>query len=478
MDPSRSWAPRWLNKEQKVRRWRYVENGALANIIKPNKFGLVPKSLVLDGLVNLHEQWVIHKDIKGANLLTTKEDETSTEHLTGPQDLELEFNQSNGVMLFELDEKLCQLCHPVIQQRESQILDLESELELEGADEDAGKIVMAVHILCHKQPLDAADILNFHVIKRNRDVNCKRSSFDKQITKHKLDDAIFHVLLLHKGPLVDFTLSTELEMVSEIDRAILYLSRSNTLKYYNLENCSPKSYKFPSSFFSLQQIEHIDVSYCDFEPPLTFSGFSKLRSLRFSDVEITPKMLSTGNAKYFTRGSKLTFLELFGCLPSVELLVISQYYMKYFGALGFPQKLPTPLDHLTYLFLGVCITEQDELSATLCLINSSPHLEKLYLKLKVPRTSIDFLDIQDSSGFKLDHLEELEMVDFNNLAIEINFLKLVFASSPVLKKVRISLNTEVSVDEEVRMLRNFVNVSFPRASPSAKLIIERPTTSS
>lgn len=57
----------------------YVENGSLANIIKPNKFGPFPESLVpvyisqvLEGLVYLHEQGVIHRDIKGANILTTK----------------------------------------------------------------------------------------------------------------------------------------------------------------------------------------------------------------------------------------------------------------------------------------------------------------------------------------------------------------------------------------------------------------------
>ncbi|GMH12499.1 hypothetical protein Nepgr_014340 [Nepenthes gracilis] len=58
----------------------FVENGSLANIIKPNKFGPFPEQLVahyisqvLEGLVYLHEQGVIHRDIKGANILITKE---------------------------------------------------------------------------------------------------------------------------------------------------------------------------------------------------------------------------------------------------------------------------------------------------------------------------------------------------------------------------------------------------------------------
>ena len=57
-----------------------AENGSLASLVKPTKFGPCSEALarvyvrqILEGLAHVHARNVVHRDVKGANVLTTKD---------------------------------------------------------------------------------------------------------------------------------------------------------------------------------------------------------------------------------------------------------------------------------------------------------------------------------------------------------------------------------------------------------------------
>ncbi|KAI3763944.1 hypothetical protein L2E82_13942 [Cichorium intybus] len=290
------------------------------------------------------------------------------------------------------------------------------------------------------------------------------SSDMEEINEYKLVKAIFHVLLLHRGPISEICLRiVETQIDNEIDQIILHLSWSKSIKKFIFECATYDYYKLPLSFFSMQGLECIDLMNCKFELPLMFDGFPMLKTLYLEDVMIPMNMLQqlltncplleelslieTGKIDVIT-GNGCAFVDLFKCLPSIRYLSISKCYTK----------------------------KQDELSSALCVINSSPNLENISLKMfsNGKENSDNLLDLQDYSGLNLDHLKQLEITSFHNYAPEMEFVKLIMAKSPLLKKARIELSGCVSVDQENKMLRDLLLLPFPRASPSANFIIQRP----
>ncbi|KAK1425568.1 hypothetical protein QVD17_20922 [Tagetes erecta] len=180
----------------------------------------------------------------------------------------------------------------------------------------------------------------------------------------------------------------------------------------------------------------------------------------------------------FVAEDKFTFFDLLQCVPMIQALGISDYYMKYLSAGGMPRKLPSSPLHLEHLFLHVCMTKQNETSSLLCMIMSSPLLVKIGLwvygdeKLSAKK-DVTNLDPNDYPDLKLDHLKTLKIEAASITDFMIDFVKLIMAKSPVLKMVQIKLYDSVSVNEELKMLKDLVQRQFPRASPSANLFIVR-----
>ncbi|KAK9051149.1 hypothetical protein SSX86_027775 [Deinandra increscens subsp. villosa] len=246
-----------------------------------------------------------------------------------------------------------------------------------------------------------------------------------QLKNYKLVNAIFHVLLLHNGPtILEFNFDVgKHQMVSEFDQILSYLSKGNGVKELILVI---GRYNLPVSFFSLQGLERIQLRDCGFQPPLTFKGFRWLKSMMLMNCEVSARRLQWFLSKcrliehfhlsgyqqliHFLAGqSKFTFVDLLWCVPLIQDLNISEYYMK--------------------------VMYDDE-------------------KLPVQQTPPNFLDLEDHSDLKLDNLETLVIERFSDLPLEREFAKLVMAKSPVLKKVRIELHDKVSIDEELKMLRD------------------------
>ncbi|KAH7834272.1 hypothetical protein Vadar_014449 [Vaccinium darrowii] len=299
-----------------------------------------------------------------------------------------------------------------------------------------------------------------------------------RLTQAKVLTIIYQVLLLHRGPIIKFTLSLSgLESCSEIDQLILFVS-DNAIEDFELRIWKGELYKLPSSLYSSLQLKHLNLHSCMLKPPPGFGGFTNLRSLYLYEVVIADDVLSSlisscllleelildslisidslevvgpnlksvnceghfrsicftntsrledvtlylkGTRKklLFSEGEISSSVVLLDCVPAIDFLGLDSSYVKGIAASGVLTRLPTTLNNLKNICLyDICFGEQDEVYVLICLIRSSPNLEEIFIHAFPSETSairID-LDFLEECGCSDVSLNKLRKVEMKNVS--------------------------------------------------------------
>ncbi|XP_028093343.1 F-box/FBD/LRR-repeat protein At1g13570-like [Camellia sinensis] len=278
-------------------------------------------------------------------------------------------------------------------------------------------------------------------------------------TKTELMMTIYQVLLLHRGPIPKFILNlSRLESCSEINQLILFLS-NNGIQEFALLIRKGDPYKLPSSLFSCEQIRCLRLRSCVFKSPPEVKGFSRLLELVLYEVVVTADILSSliSSCPLLEKLS----LKRSGNLDSLEINAPNLRFL----CCGVPKRLPNSLNNLKTLKLFfVCFEEVNEISVILCLIRSSPNLEKITVVAPSTETVVviypvlELLEIKDWSGVSLNQLQVVQLGGLYGTRSELKFIKLLLAISPVLETMFIQTDSEKVVDEGLRIL-NEVTIS-------------------
>ncbi|CAJ2675110.1 unnamed protein product [Trifolium pratense] len=355
------------------------------------------------------------------------------------------------------------------------------------------------------------------------------SSEDPSVSKIKFLKIIDNVLLLHSGPINKVKISAgydliDMNSVADIDRWILHLTK-RSIKKLVLDFWLDEPYKIPWCLFSCQSLHCLKLYWCSLKPPMKFEGFRNLKSLYLEQVTMTQdtfeKLISGSplleklilwdhngftqinihapNIKFVqimgkfedtsfdntlrlakpvvdqtsqskSHGCSSNLVKFFDHLPNIEMLVIISYFIKYLFADIVPVKLPTPCINLT--FFSICINFNDlkEISAVLCLLNSSPNLQAFTISARLEEhadhlTPVSYCweDIFLEPIIPLK-LQRVKILDISGTKSELDFIRFILLYSPVLEQMTVKPVLNVTSELMTELIR------FRRVSGQAEVI--------
>ncbi|WOG91423.1 hypothetical protein DCAR_0310672 [Daucus carota subsp. sativus] len=370
-----------------------------------------------------------------------------------------------------------------------------------------------------------------HLIFDDQFFDSKRKNLrqyqDKKLRAHGFVSVINKVLLLHQGPILEFSLTNlegcDTKIVHDYISQWLPLLSRNGIKKFNLKNChfdNIAAYGFSSldltqlrldgvlfstspsfrSFTCLRSLELVDcinnkpsifvcpvlgelvLIYCEgllpnnfrapnlkrlkqaiCKLPLEYSLAGLPNLKEFSCTALTIPMI---NAKAF---SGVNFLD---SLHTIEKLSLKFTFVKYLVAGGCPVKLSKLMPHLKILLLsGMELIHLSDITCLLCLMQSAPNLKKLHISAMEINDAVEG-NLRNYLAKKFvdctfEHLEIVTCTWLRGLRDELELVKFLLANSPLLKKMFIhhcvTVRTDVALNIAEEMLQ------YARASSEAQI---------
>ncbi|XP_042483937.1 F-box/FBD/LRR-repeat protein At1g13570-like isoform X2 [Macadamia integrifolia] len=342
----------------------------------------------------------------------------------------------------------------------------------------------------------------------------------------KLVKIVNHVLLLHRGPVLTFEISSsQLRTCSEINSWILYLS-FNSVKEFKLHISKSERHIVPPCLFSFGHLIQLILIGCIIVPPTTFKGFSYLKNLSLKKVTLSNASLEcllsscpwlerltlididgpthveicNPNLKYLFFDDKsigislkdlrllvyanlhainvahpdqqgtCNFTSILGSMLNIQKLVMKGWFLESLAIGDVPRRLPSTYDHLKSISFPLNMEDVKQILVAVCLLNSSPNLQELEILLCRNReyAIVPVMDLQEAKDQLECTFNKLRVVNMSKLfgiETELVLIKFILANSPVLETMSISpakKGIELTLFKEL--------LQFKRASPRAKIV--------
>ncbi|XP_021972300.1 F-box/FBD/LRR-repeat protein At1g13570-like isoform X1 [Helianthus annuus] len=266
----------------------------------------------------------------------------------------------------------------------------------------------------------------------------KPSKRRKMSKKSKFIDAIYQVLLIHEGPIHEFTLDMQVDDSGvEIDHILLHLSKKKTLKMLNLDIIGDgyEGYVLPISLFSLHQLTELYLNDCALFHERPFTEFRCLTTLYLnglstydttllrllSSCPVLKRLMLYCDGGTISDSRRTTIVDLFKCVPMIEFLSVRFFIVTMYE------------DYWL---------DEDEMGA---------------------------YTLEDYSDIMLENLNEFHILNYRDAEDELDFVKFILAKSPVLKKVGVFPCVKFDEEEESKILKS-LSLS-PCAAPVGEVVI-------